>query len=396
LKGQLSPSSREKLMPKSFRKELRLSVSVAITLASFVGVLGAQTQNEQTPVHKEADAAAMSTAEPSVPPGGQPSSPDEIHLRTGQQIGFVVKTRLSSEHAKVGDVVELEVARPLMVDGLVIIAAGTQAQGEVVVARPRRRKSAAGTLAIAFRDIRTVNGDIVQLAGKEERSGADKKDEIGANIGGAIVQTLGAGAVFAPLFLLQRGESVQLDPGTRLSAFVSRDLALERALIEMHQPARSSELATVYVFHGWHPTCGSMELPFDELQKGVVRLELPPGSYWFHTGAYMGAMRGIFAGTVTGLTFGAAAPSEVSPIRKVLGRPTSEFTALDAKGGQTYYLTRKDNNHSAVKQEFKLMDAAEGEKLLAESDAPYYIVRDISPDKLDQLKAQPLGKNSKP
>jgi hypothetical protein len=343
-------------MRKSFRKYFRLSV--AVTFVLFVGVLGAQTQKEQTPVRKEAGAAPMSTSEPSALPRGQPSSPDAIHLRAGQQIGFLLKTRLSSEHAKAGDVVD--------------------------------------SLAIAFRDIRTVNGDIVQLAGKEERSGADKKDEIAANIGGAIVQTLGAGAVFAPLFLLQRGETVQLDPGTRLSAFVGRDLTLERALIEMHQPVPSTELATVYVFHGWHPTCGSIELPFDELQKGLVKLELPPGNYWFHTGAYMGVVRGIFAGTVAGLTWGAATPSEISPMKKVLSRPTSEFTALDAKGGHTYYLIRADNDHSAVKQELKLMDAAEGEKLLAGADAPYYILRDISPDMLDQLQARPLGKNSEP
>ena len=82
-----------------------------------------------------ADAAlAQRAMQPSAPPeSSEPDTPDAIHLRAGQQVSFVLKTRLSSEHNKVGDVVDLEVVRAVKVDGLVVIAAGTQAQAEVVV-----------------------------------------------------------------------------------------------------------------------------------------------------------------------------------------------------------------------------------------------------------------------
>jgi hypothetical protein len=364
----------------------------ALHAALAVGVLNAQKQKEQAPVPREADASATSTAAEPTTPGSQPLSSDVIHLPIGQRIEFALKTLVSSEHAKVGDVVELEVARPLVVDGLVIIAAGTQAQAEVVAARPRRRRGMAGTLAIAFTDVRAVSGEVVQLTGKFERSGKDNTEQVINDMAGAIL--LGVTMPLAPIALLQRGGQMQLEPGTELSAPVGKDLTLERSVIEKHQPVPSTELATVYVFHGWHPTCGSIELPFDDLQKGVVKLELPPGSYWFHTGAKAGVARGIFAGTTIGLTFGAAHPAIVS-MKGVLRRPLIEFTSLDAKVGQTYYLIDAYNGQSAVKREFKLANAGEGEKLLADSGMPFYIVRDISPEMIDQLRAQPSGKNSK-
>jgi hypothetical protein len=345
-----------------------------------------------------ADAAlAQRAMQPSAPSASsEPDTADTIHLRAGQPVSFVLKTRLSSEHNKVGDMVDLEVVRAVKVDGLVVIAAGTQAQAEVVVQKPHRRKGVAGTLAIGFHDIRVVTGGVAQLAGKEQRKGANKRDEIDANMGGLIFQSFGLGAPVAPLFLLQRGESVQLEPGTQLTAFVANDVKLERPIVEKQQPVPSPELATIYLFHGWHPTCGSLGLPFDNtgIQRGLVRLEVAPGRYWFHTGVSISLMRGLYAGTVAGLTFGAAMPS-LGSVTKVLKRPIPEFSVLDAQAGQTYYMLASYDARFK-KQQFHVIDATEGEKLLVEPDGgPYYIVRNVPPEMMELLRAHPEDKSKK-
>ena len=317
------------------------------------------------------------------------SAPLPIRLPTGQQVRLVLKTDLSSEHAKVGDVVEFEVVRSVKADGLVVIPAGTQAQAVVIEAKPHARKGVPGSLAIAFREVHVVNGDVARLTGDEQRKGADKKAEIDNNIGATIFQTFGFGAPLTPLFLLQRGEGVHLTPGTQLTAFVADDLTLERTEVERLQPKHSPDTATVYLFHGFEPTCGSVRLPFDFTQKGVVRIEVPPGQYWFHTGTTFGMMRAV----AFGLTFGAADSLLETSGKKILKRRLSEFSSLDAKGGETYYLLAAFEPHQ--RQRFHEIEATEAEKLLEDAAAPYYIVREYSPKLVERLKDQPKAKRSK-
>ena len=314
-----------------------------------------------------------------------------VRLPAGQRIELVLKTRLSSDTSKVGDVVELEVVRPLKAEGLIVIAQDTAATAKVVIAEPRRRKGVAGKLAIAFDSVQLVSGDRVALSGSEERLGKDARQEINANMGEWTVQTLGFGAPLAPLFLLQKGGRAEVEPGTRLSAYAATEVVLDRGVLERHQPVQAKEVAVVYVFGAWHPTCGSQELPYDDSLKSVVRVDLPPGEYWFHNGASIGIFRAVMVGSVTGLTMGAVAPEPIK-VGKVLKRPLREFATLEVQGGHTYYLRSQPIDRKFGLQQ---LESLEGEKLLAENDAAYLRVRDVTPEMLQNLSARPKSASPK-
>ena len=315
-----------------------------------------------------------------------------MRLPAGQRLELVLKTNLSSERSKVGDLVQFEVVLPVKVAGLIAIPQDTIATATVVIAEPRHRKGVGGKLAIAFDSVQLVSGERVTLRGKEERVGRDKRDEINADMGEWTLQTFGFGAPIAPLFLLRKGATAMVEAGTRLSAYTGNDLQLERRALELHQPVPVQERAVVYVIGGWHTTCGSQALPYDIYQKGIVRVDLPPGQYWFHNGASTGFFRGVMAGTVTGFTFGAVAPSPVS-VTNVLKRPLREFTTLNVLGGATYYLRA-----ALVDRPSKLLqiEPFEGEKLLTENEGPYYRLGDLSPAILQNLVARPEIETSRP
>lgn len=320
------------------------------------------------------------------PANATPSS-SPITVTAGEPIQLALKKPVSSETSMVGDIVELEVIKSLMIDGMVLIDEGTSVSGKVVIAEHRKRKGVGGELAITFEGVRAATGELLPLSGSAKAKGSDKRAEIDANIGDTTMATLGVGLPFTPLFLLQKGGAVQLELGTRFTAFVATDHSFDREEIQKHQPSPATNISTIYLFNSWHPTCGSLELPFDAWQKGAIRLDLPPGRYWFHSGASGSLLRGIMAGTVTGFSFGMASPSPVSNT-KVLKRPITEFVALDLRAGETHYLQAYDIGY-APKRGLKVISAEEAETLL-EKASPFYWLRNITPESLQRLKAQPL------
>jgi len=315
-----------------------------------------------------------------------------VRLPVGQRLDLVLKTKISSDNSKVGDVVELEVIRPVEVDGLVAIARDTVATAKVVIAEPRRRKGVGGRLAIAFDSVQLVSGEQVTLSGEEQRFGNNKRQEINADMAGWTMQTFGFGAPLAPLFLLQKGGRAMVESGTRLSAYIGSDLVVERSVLERYQPVQAQDVAVVYVIGGWHTTCGSQALPFGYYLKGVVRIDLPPGQYWFHNGASLGFFRAVITGAVAGFTMGAATPSPFS-VRKVLKRPLREFVLLEVLAGHTYYLRAWGATVNAGLQQ---LEPIEGEKLLKDDEGPYYRVSEVSPEMLRNLAGRPEVAPSKP
>ena len=320
----------------------------------------------------------------------QPSaSGPSLTLLAGQPVVMSVTAGTTSERAKPGDVVRLEVIQAVRADDLVAIREGAEVEAVVQSVRRRGHRGAPGMLELAFREVRTLTGERVPLAGVAKRQGDDKRNQNDRDVSEAVFQTFGFGAPLAPIILMQKGGSARLDPGLRIIAALGEPVVLDRDQLARSQPAAASTVATIFLLHGWHPTCGSVRLPFDDYLKSTVRLEVPPGKYWFHAGATGSLWRGIGAGMVGGFTFGAAMPQPVS--LKVLRRPVSEFTALDAKAGHTYYLLAIEDPKIAVHWRVTAVDSAKGAEMVTTSDAPYYILRDFTPEALNQLQSAPAG-----
>lgn len=335
--------------------------------------------------------SAVQQSQPTTATPAAESAP--VRLPAGNRLDLVLKTKVSSEKSKVGDVVEFEVVRPLKAEGLVAIAQDTIATAKVVIAEPRHRKGVGGKLAIAFDSVQLVNGDRVTLSGEEQRIGVNKREEINGAMGEWTLRTFGFGAPMAPLFLLWKGGRAMVEPGTRLSAYTGSDLELDRSVLERHQPVQAQDRAIVYLLGGWHTTCGSQALPYDDYQKSVVRIDLPPGQYWFHNGVSIGFFRAVMAGAAAGFTMGAVMPSPVS-VRRVLKRPLREFAVVEVLGGRTYYL--RAGPAAGTLGSLQQLEPVEGEKLVTENEGPYYRLHDLSPDVLQNLTARPEATPAKP
>lgn len=373
---------------------MRILISRTVAILLFSTTLLAQSP--PSPV-KAADSGPPGNSAGVVQQSQTPAIPAaesaSIRLPAGNRLDLVLKTKVSSEQAKVGDVVEFEVVRPLKAEGLVAIAQDTIATAKVVIAEPRHRKGLGGKLAIAFDSVQLVSGDRVSLSGQEQRIGANTRQDINGAMGEWTLRTFGFGAPIAPLFLLWKGGRAMVEPGTRLSAYTGSDLELDRRVLERHQPVQAQDRAIVYLIGGWHTTCGSQALPYDDYQKSVVRVDLPPGQYWFHNGASLGFFRAVMTGAVAGFTMGAATPSPFS-VRKVLKRPLREFAILEVLGGRTYYL--RASPAAGTLGLLQQLETSEGEKLVTENEGPYYRLRELSPEVLRNLTARPEAAPSKP
>jgi len=146
-------------------------------------------------------AAAPALAQPMILPEGM-----AIQLETRQEI--------SSKSARVGDRVELAVARPVTIGGVTLIPAGSPAVGEVSRVRDNGLLGRSGKLDIK---VSTVKAGGTDVPVRGQRNAQGKSGTLGA---------VGAGIVFLPLAVLVHGKDVKLPAGTKFEVYVDKELSL--------------------------------------------------------------------------------------------------------------------------------------------------------------------------
>ena len=136
---------------------------------------------------------------------------------------------LSSRTARVEDRFEATVARPVYVDGRIVIPDGSRVQGTVTVAERAQRPARGGKLNLSFDRLLLDDGTTVDLSArlvqvKEDigSGGTVKQGAIGAAIGGILGKVLGGtkGAIVGVLLggaggaISSSGDDVELPEGT--------------------------------------------------------------------------------------------------------------------------------------------------------------------------------------
>lgn len=142
--------------------------------------------------------------------GVTPLQAREVLLPAGTRLVLATVDELSSKTEQTGDPVRLRLRDDVAIDGIVAIAAGTPAVGQVADARGTGAFGTSGKLAITPLYIQ-VGGTTVRLAG-----GQDARGKTGT---GTV-----AGLLVTPLV---SGRSARIPAGTALSAIVLRDVRLE-------------------------------------------------------------------------------------------------------------------------------------------------------------------------
>jgi hypothetical protein len=151
-------------------------------------------------------------------PGAETLPPgSNAMLRTGTELSLTLLHELTTEgkHLRIGDRAHLEVAEPLLINGVTVIPQGSPATGEVVELRNKGMWGKSGKFVVRLLNV-SVNGRQIRLGGTFDDKG------VAGGWGAAAVSAL----VFLPAGFFMTGTSARLPAGTAVRGFVDEDVPL--------------------------------------------------------------------------------------------------------------------------------------------------------------------------
>ena len=204
----------------------------------------------------------------------------KIMVPSGTHIPLVLHNAISTRSARPGDPVYFETLFPVMIDGKVVIPAGSYVSGEVTESKRPGRVKGRGELMIKLTTMILPNAYEVNLAAAPSNAGtgggettnsegtivgdSDKASDagtiirsteagtaIGAGVGAAAGHIgegvgVGAGAGAAAglmAVLLTRGPDAELPRGTTLEAVLDRPIMLDADKVQFTSPGTSTALS---------------------------------------------------------------------------------------------------------------------------------------------------------
>jgi hypothetical protein len=221
------------------------------------------------PASNSAAAAAASA------PGSNSSKPAMVEVPGGTHIPLVIHNAISTRSARPGDPVYFETLFPVMIDGKVVIPAGSYMSGEVTEAKRAGRVKGRAELGIKLTTMILPNAYMVNLNAMPSSAGTgggetvDQEGKIkgdsdkasnagtvlkttaaGAGIGGVAAQSargagIGAGigaAVGLGAVLLSRGPDAELPRGSTVEVVIDRSILLEADKVQFTGPGQASTL----------------------------------------------------------------------------------------------------------------------------------------------------------
>ena len=226
--------------------------------------------SQATPQPPAADAASDSN-----PAKPRPASP-KIVVPSGTHIPLVLHNAISTRSARPGDPVYFESLFPVMIDGKVVIPAGSYISGEITESKRPGRVKGRGELMMKLTTLILPNAYMVNLNAVPSNAGtgggettdnegkivgaSNKGSDIGtiakttgagAGIGGLATQSgrgvgIGAGvgaAVGLAAVLLTRGPDAELPRGSTVEAVIDRSILLDADKVQFTGPGQASALA---------------------------------------------------------------------------------------------------------------------------------------------------------
>lgn len=220
-----------------------------------------------------ADAAPGSNAAAAQPTAGPKAF---VRVPSGTHLPLVLHNAISTRSTRPGDPVYFETLFPIMIDGHVVIPAGSYVSGEVTESKRPGRVKGRGELMIKLNEMILPNGYMVNLNAVPSNAGtgggesttsegqivgdSDKASDIGtiakttaagAGIGGIATRSgqgagIGAGvgaAVGLMTVLLTRGPEAEMPRGTTVEAILDRPVLLDAEKVQFTSPGQASTLA---------------------------------------------------------------------------------------------------------------------------------------------------------
>lgn len=204
----------------------------------------------------------------------------QIEVVSGTHIPLVLHNAISTRSTKPGDPVYFETIFPVMVDGHVVIPAGSYVSGEITESKRPGRVKGRGELMMKLTEMILPNGYMVNLNAMPNGAGtgggekvdsegkivgdSDKTSDVGTvirsteagtgigagvgaaagNIGKGVGIGAGIGAVAGlGAVLLTRGPDAELPRGSTVEAVIERPIYLEADKVQFTGPGQASALA---------------------------------------------------------------------------------------------------------------------------------------------------------
>ena len=255
-------------------------LSLGLPAAGLICSLAVRAQNGPPGAPPPAPPAAqpVSPAPPAPQPAATPSpaaKPQQILVPVGTHLPLVLHNGVSTRNARPGDPIYLETLFPVLIEGRIVIPAGSYVSGEITEAKRPGRVKGRGEIMLRLTNMILPNGyQVSLLASPNDAStgGADTVDKegkikgdtnkggdvktigettaggatIGAITGGAKGAGIGAGigaAAGLAAVLLTRGPEVELPRGTTLDVVLDRPLSLDSERVQFTDPGHASTLA---------------------------------------------------------------------------------------------------------------------------------------------------------
>jgi hypothetical protein len=259
-------------------KVLALVAILALALSSSARAQESGPSQPATKAPAQPPTTAPQTQTASAKPPSDTAGPvkaERIEVRTGTHLPLVLHNGISTRTTKPGDPVYFETLFPIMVDGKVVIPAGSYVSGEVTEAKRAGRVKGRAEIMLRLNTLILPNAYQVSLGASPGNAGTgggesvnnegkikgdtDKASDvgtvvkttgagggIGAIAGGAKGAGIGAGigaAAGLAAVLLTRGPDAELPRGTTLEAVLDHPLFLEADRVQFTSPGQSSTLA---------------------------------------------------------------------------------------------------------------------------------------------------------
>ncbi len=200
----------------------------------------------------------------------------KIEVPSGTHIPLVLHNSISTRSARPGDPVYFETLFPIMIDGKVVIPAGSYVSGEITESKRPGRVKGRGELMIKLTTLILPNAYMVNLNAVPSNAGTggnETTDSEGKIIGdsekghdiGTIAKTTAAGAgiggittrsgsgvgigaaagaaVGLAAVLLTRGPDAEMPRGSTVEAVIDRSIYLEADKVQFTGPGQASSLA---------------------------------------------------------------------------------------------------------------------------------------------------------
>lgn len=168
--------------------------------------------------------ATQSFAQSAMSPIPQVTTAGNAVLRVGTEVPLRLVEELTTKGKLLrnGYRFHLEAAEPVLVNGTVVIPAGSPAMGEITDVRNKGMWGRSGKLNARILYV-TVNGRQIRLSGSFDDKG----------VAGGVGATAVSAIVFLPAGFFMTGTSAKVAAGTIIKSFVDEDVPLNMAAVQV-------------------------------------------------------------------------------------------------------------------------------------------------------------------